>query len=277
MKTLVCALLFVSLLRAPFTQVSADESHALCGRVNQPGGTILGRLLNDSTGEPVSERGVLLGGDNIEWCVARTDSAGRYSFHHIPAGQYELHVGGLGYRRVRPIAVNIAGDTVMPIDVRMRPENGVADCLELAHCAELLRVEPRQGVLSDSQQIRETVFRTTIALAFAESDSLASWIPCIDESSPRVIEQLRTRIHTVVHVSQCVGVFPRDRVTGSDARRFRIEHMSIFPGDSAVVESGYQANPVHGTGWRCRYLRARRLACYLVWNHLGFLRDSAAV
>jgi len=278
-RMLASRLLILSLPLASFPQVSQDISRVDCGPPTEPGGIVRGRLVNDSTGEPVSGRAVLLGGANVEWCTALTDSAGRYAFLHVPAGQYELHVGDLGYRRVRPITVTISPDTAISIVVALRAEDWVADCLEVAHCAELLRVEqpPGRYVLSESEKLREAVFRTSIALAFGQSDSLPSWIPCVDDSSAMVIEQLRTRIPTAAHASQCemekgedllYGRL-RDRLTGRPARRFYIERSTIFPGDSATVHSAYYAGPTHGIGWRCRYVREpgswRAIWCGFTW------------
>src|SRR5437899_3250250 len=135
------------------------------------GGVIKGRVLNDSTGRPVHPRGVMLVGTA---CFAITDAAGAFTFQPIRAGQYFVKAGDLGYRRFHPIQVELVSDTTVEVEIRLRPENLLADCLEVSHCRVLLE-QPIDTSLSMTEALRELAFRLTIALTAGQEDSVPTW------------------------------------------------------------------------------------------------------
>jgi hypothetical protein len=240
---------------------------------NSRGALVKGRVINDSTGKPIPTRGVLLVGVA---CFAVTDSSGEFAFERLRAGQYYLKAGDLGYRRFHPIRLDLAGDTTVDVTIRLRPENLLADCEDVAHCRELLSTRDTASSLSVDESLRETALRTTIALTAAETDSAPRWVACIDDPSPAVIATLQRHIPNVVAVDGCnIDVKTRRRVavtvrrTNAAARLFKVDGVMVEGADRAWSNTHFYVGPLWAAGWRCAYVREsnqwKPTSCSMTW------------
>src|SRR5919108_1435879 len=188
------------LIAAPLYSQDASEPRWRDCPHNGRGALVKGRVINDSTGKPIPRRGVMFVGVA---CFAITDSSGEFTFGRVEAGQYYLTAGDLGYRRFRPIRLDLGRDTTADVTIRLRPANLLADCAEVAHCRDLLAIRDTLLSLSVDESLRETALRTTIALTAAETDSVPRWVPCIDDPSPAVLAALQAHIPNAVGVDRC--------------------------------------------------------------------------
>jgi hypothetical protein len=221
------------------------------------GGTIRGMVLDDSTGTPLTTRGVYLKSTN---CFTATDSSGSFEFRKVPPGRFSVAVANLGYRAFEPVPVEVRLDSMVRLELRLRPENMVADCREIARCARLLEARSDLAAgLTGNERLEEAVWRTTIALAGKRWDS--DWTPCANVKNERVRRVLKARIPNLAPGSECVVPEP---VTGSSrlvhlpggapARSVQVRKVEATA-DRAVVRSSYYVGPLWAEGWTCRFSR----------------------
>lgn len=235
--------------RAPQPQLRCDTASV--------GGTIRGTIVNDSTHQPVTRRAVFLESTH---CMAVSDSNGHFEIRSVPPGQHRISVGNLGYRRFRPLPVEVKADSVVEVVLRLRPENQVADCRDVERCAALLVPDSSfTAELSDAERLEETAWRTSIALAGKGWDS--EWIPCADVPNERIGSVLEARFPTLVPSSECEVPQPQTarsrlihRPSGSPARRVELYTVEQTPG-GAMSKSSYYVGPLWAEGWTCRYRR----------------------
>ena len=262
-----------AVIAAPLYSQDSPESRWRDCPHNSRGALVKGRVVNDSTRKPIPTRGVMFVGVT---CFAVTDSNGQFAFERVQAGQYYLTAGTLGYRRVRPIRLDLVGDTTVDVTIRLRPENLLADCEEVAHCHDLLAIRDTASTLSIDESLRETAFRTTIALTAAETDSAPHWVPCIDDPSPAVLATLQRHIPSAVGVEGCsIDVSARKRVavtargTNREARLFSIDNIARDGADRASSNTRFYVGPLWAAGWRCAYDRDssgwKPTSCTMTW------------
>jgi hypothetical protein len=218
-------------------------------------GAIRGRVVADSTGQPVPSRAVGLNGFS---CTEVTDSTGAFLIRGVPPGGHLVRVAPLGFRPHPGVpAVVQAGDTTDVGAIRLRPENQVADCLEEPGCAALLRPDPAatRG-LTDGERLLEAVLRTSLALA-GRATAPEQAVPCAPDDEPRVFAALAARLPGLVPASACAlpGEEPeqlRGRLThtptGRSAFGVSVDNMEQH-GDTATARShgvGVPADPGGG-------------------------------
>ena len=81
----------------------------------QPGGTIRGAVLDDSTRQPLAGVSVTVGTRSVE-----TQAEGRYDINHMPAGTYTLRARLLGYSPTTHSVTVVDGQEVV-VDLALRP------------------------------------------------------------------------------------------------------------------------------------------------------------
>jgi len=81
----------------------------------QPGGTIRGAVLDDSTRQPLAGVSVTVGTRSVE-----TQAEGRYDINHVPAGTYTLRARFLGYSPTTHSVTVVDGQEVV-VDLALRP------------------------------------------------------------------------------------------------------------------------------------------------------------
>lgn len=237
-------------------QERAPEPRLRCDTVSA-GGTIRGVLLDDSTREPITGRPVYL---KSAGCPVLTDSLGHFEIHPIPPGQYKVAVADGDYRRFQPFAVEVRADSVVELDLHLRPENLVADCLDIERCASLLDGGPGLAEeLTEAERMEEAAWRTSIALAGTSWDS--DWVPCADLANERVRRVLKARIPALAPTSECKVAEPgtgRPRLihqaSGTPARLVKLMWIEETTG-GAVMKGSYYAGPRWAGGWTCRLSR----------------------
>jgi len=261
-------------------QVHDFGSIATCG-TKAPGlGSIEGRLIADSPNVRL-ERGVFVNGIA---CLTLSDSTGWYALHGLPPGAYRLEVGDLGVRRVDPLTVRVAADSTTNVDIHLRPENLVLDCMEDSRCAPLIAPmdsRTRQR-LDDDEQLLEMAIRTTVALSrLAAGDGPEPGALCVGISNGKrsaalpeaVLEAVQARIPTVRSPSHCEkvgGDFDWELRTRDGLSAWQLEVASKRTGEhSGASSSSYSVRPLWAAGWECRYERGaegwRPDHCGLSW------------
>jgi hypothetical protein len=251
------ALWLVVTVAAPLrAQEPAAEPRLSCDGVSA-GGNIRGVLLNDSSGLPIPRTAVYLVSTD---CFTVTDPLGRFQLERVPPGQHRVTAGTLFHRAFQPVLVDVDADAVVEVVLRLRPQNRVADCLEIESCASLLRADAAMVAhLSAAERLEEAAWRTSIALAGMSSNP--EWVPCATVASERIRRVLARRIPTLALISDC-------RPDSEDPFRWRLVHL---PGgsrafhvrlasvevvaDGAVSGSAYIVGPQWAASWTCRYSR----------------------
>lgn len=265
----IAALVFAGSLRS---QEPPGPRFAACPRQQKNGATVQGRVINDSTGRPIPSRGVLLVGIA---CFAVTDSSGSFAFEPVRPGQYLLGAGDLGYRRFRPIPLDLRADTTVDVTIRLRPEDLLADCFEAPFCRSFLAPQATDTSLSLDEALRELAFRITIALTVGD-DSIATWIPCIEGADARVLGALRLQSPNARSSEECiVDSLPRRRLavrvrgTETPGRLLAIDNLDRDGPDRARSNTHFYAGPLWAAGWRCLYVleasRWRAASCTMTW------------
>ena len=255
-----------------YSQAAPEPRWRDCPR-NSRGALVKGRVINDSTGKPIPRRGVMFVGVA---CFALKDSSGEFGFERVEGGQYYLTAGDLGYRRFHPVPLNLAGDTTVDVTIRLRPENLLADCEQVAHCRDLVAIRDTSSSLSVDESLRETALRTTIGLTAAETDSAPRWVPCIDDPSPAVLATLQRHIPNAVGLDRCnVEVRMRSRVavtvrgTNAEARLFKVDSIAMDGDHRAWANTHFYVGPLWAAGWRCAYGRDsgvwKPISCTMTW------------
>lgn len=255
-------LVLLGLSAAAWTPLLAQQSRPAqpptCDPSNQQGGFIRGRIVEESTGRAVRSRGVFLVGT---YCSSVSDSQGEFTIHGVRPGDYRVGIAPLGYRRHAPVPVIVQSGATSDVGtIRLRPENLVADCMDVARCAELLRADPASVAhLSNEEQLQEAVLRTAIALAGGEW----SRIPCAPDTDRAVFAALQQRLPDLAPDSACAlpageplrsGALLQHTRSGRPA--FAVEVSRIEPdGAEATTRSSYHMGPLHGQGWVCRFAR----------------------
>ena len=79
-------------------------------------GKITGRIVDDSSGEPLIGANVILEGTSLG---AATDTEGNYSILRIPPGTYTVHAQMIGYGDLRMDNVNVSIDKTTKIDFKL--------------------------------------------------------------------------------------------------------------------------------------------------------------
>jgi hypothetical protein len=247
-----------------------------CDPSNPQGGSIRGRIVEDSTGRAVRSRGVFLVDTH---CFSGTDSLGEFTFRGVRPGEYRVGVAPLGFRRHAPVPIVVQSGTTSDVGtIRLLPENLVADCMEVAGCAALLRAGPASVAnLGDEEQLQEAVLRTSIALAGGGGGTERSPIPCAPDSDRAVFAALQQRIPELVPDSACAlptGEPLRSsaalRHTRSGRPAFSVKVSRIErDGAEATTRSSYYVGPLHAEGWVCRFAREGEswtpLWCKMAW------------
>jgi hypothetical protein len=237
-------------------------------------GAIRGRILNDSTGKPIGGRGVFLIATR---CFAATDDSGNFVFDGVPLGAYKLSVAPLFYRRMQPVPVTVNSRDTADIEIRMKPENRIADCLDLPDCATFLNRDPTGVRLSGDAEIRELLMRTNVALLLAEDWQLGRFVVCLSESDPQILAALRESVQKIAPARDC-ALKPTDRFrsegrlvhvpTGEPAVSLSIGRIQYDGEEMTAGLSSYVA-PLWGAGWVCQFKREgtkwRPNTCRMTW------------
>lgn len=249
---------------------------AVCDPSAPQAGSIRGRLVEDSTGRAIGSRGVFLVDTN---CIGATDSQGEFIFRGVRSGQYEVGIAPLGYRRHAPVPVAVQPGATSNVGmIRLRPENLVADCMDVPRCAALLRADSVSGAqLSDEDQLQEAVLRTSIALASGGWSTERSWVPCAPDSNQAVFAALQQRIPDLVPNLACAlpageplngSASLRHTRSGRPAFAVRISRIQRED-EGAMVRSSYYVGPRHAEGWACHFAREREgwapIWCKMEW------------
>jgi hypothetical protein len=234
-------------------------------------GTVRGHVVDDATGAP-RQHGVFLRDTD---CFARSDAQGRFVFARVSVGTYLFGPGGLGIRRFTPITVTVRRGETTQVVARLRPENRVADCLEIDFCATIL-ARTSDTSLADGERLRETALRTSIAILVAEGWKPGEFVACIDEPNERIRAALARVIPKLVAPSECAldrratGRSPV-RVhtpTGERAAEFRVTAIRQT-GDSASVDVAHYVGMLWASGWTCVLERRNGAwvadACRMTW------------
>lgn len=251
-----------------------------CGRSGPGLGSIAGNLIPDSAGIRL-ERAIYVTGP---YCFGLADSTGRYELKGLPPGTYQLEVGSIGTREVRPIAVRVGPDSVSRIDIHLQPENRVLDCLAETVCAAALAPLDSQSRsrLSDQAQLLEIATRTTIAISgfYTPQDGRPGAL-CVGIKAegplrplPQFVFQLiRQRVGNVRNPSECTFI-RRDHggeLRTSDglwAWSYSVEQ-PVITGQRVTLTSSYYVGPLWAAGWNCDYQREytgwRPKSCRLDW------------
>lgn len=273
-------LVLFGLSTAAWTPLLAQQSEPAqpptCDPSDPQGGSIRGRIVEDSTGRAVRSRGVFLVGTN---CFSATDSLGEFSFRGVRPGEFRVDIAPLSYRRHAPVPVVVQPGAPSDVGtIRLRPENLVADCVDVPRCAALLRADAASVAnLSDEDQLQEVVLRTAIALAGGDWSPERSRIPCAPDTNLAVFAALQQRFPALAPDSAC-ALTAREPLTGSAALRHTRSGRPAFAvsvsrierdGAEANTRSSYYVGPLHAEGWVCRFAREGEswspLWCKLVW------------
>jgi hypothetical protein len=187
------------------------------------------------------------------WCAILSDDHGKFEFSNMPAGTYDVHVGGLGYRDEK-ISVKVPDSSTVVV-FHLRPENAVADCEETPACAAILRGSAAAvAKLSKAQRRAEVIFRTAIALT-GELD----WIPCPATTDAMVLAALHNEIPAVTPASECEMSAPNGTrklvyTTNTHARAYFVSLDSLSEGEAAFQANlSFNAGERWGRGWRCTF------------------------
>jgi carboxypeptidase family protein len=249
-------------LTIALSQQSESPKQVSCQRSTRDSlnGVVRGAILDDSTGKPVPHRGVFLVSTA---CTAVTDDFGRFEFVGVPPGVYTFGVAPLGYRRFHPVIVTVGRADTAHVEARLRPENRVADCLEVQECARLLNYAQKDVELDDVESLREAALRTSVAIVVEEGWRLGEFVVCVDEPSPRIRKALATAIPNVVAKSEC-ALAPQTSAnrdpalarTSTNERAVGFSARISKQSDSraTAVLSNY-VGPLWAEGWTCEFKR----------------------
>lgn len=230
----------------------------------EPGGTVRGVVVDDSTGVPVARSHVYL--FIGEGCRTAADGLGRFVVRRVPSGVQRIETGSTGYRPFEPTGVTVvAGDTV-DIELRLVPGGPLEDCRALPSCAPL--VEDVAGeVADDDTGFRVVALGTAIGLAWSTVGGTERWHACLEEGSEAMLQALRARYSPVGDAASCeLSSGP----TGERAGRLRhveTDHPAFRPRIDRVVELNpsrrtvslsYHVGPRWGAGWDCDFVRNGR-------------------
>jgi hypothetical protein len=267
-------------LFAPFAMASAQDTS--CKASTAPYAVVTGTLTDDSTGLPLSPRGVFLG-PQLCWTSVAPD--GTWRFDSVFPGYYRLSVGSLGYRNHEGVVMlAVAGDTAF-IPLTLRPGEEVADCLDRYACREQL-YPPREvyDELSAADQLFAAALMTAVTLSRDDMDETLVGI-CVGisidpddvrrtrELLPSLLEWLDSRTQLVRPLKGCrpTSIEHHERLRSRPGRAMRV---LIAPPvqtawDKAVFSYSYRIGPVWGAGFDCTLVRRdnawRAELCTMAW------------
>jgi hypothetical protein len=236
-------------------------------------GIVRGRVVDDSTGAPWFFMSVNLVSTS---CRAITDKNGLFELTGVPIGEYRVGVGALRHRRFDPLPVTVRHEEPAAVEIRLRPENRVLDCLEIPECARLLNHRPAKP-LTDMERLRESALRTALAILITDGWSLGAFAACVDEANDAIREALTEAIPKIVTRAECA--FPRGEApgtasaivrtaTGEKAVRSSAEIVRQL-GDSASARLTNYVGPLSASGWICDFKRENGAwtahSCRMTW------------
>jgi hypothetical protein len=236
-------------------------------------------LIADSAGIRVS-RGVFV---RQYVCSNISDEQGRFRITGIPPGFYEVTIGDIGVRHVPPVRVRVGPDSVSRVDIHLRPENLVLDCVEVSSCATI--IAPIDATVAASmtaeEQLLEMAMRTTIAVSIVNlSGDRRPGAYCLEGQRdqplpPRVFAAVKSRIPIARAPHECT-VAPTDNARRSELRtpdgqwawRFMVQAQSESD-TAASMDGSFHVGPLWAGGWRCRLVREsgrwRPTTCAMTW------------
>jgi hypothetical protein len=239
------------------TNASAQRATQPC---TTPGGiSIAGTVIDDSTRQPIAGSNVFLLFTN---CRTTTDENGRFRFELVRPGVNSLEAQQVGYRRFRPIQLNIDHDSTDFV-VALRPGGPIEDCRVHAACSQLLN--ETEVDLSEEDHFKLIALATMIALAWQTAANEPMWYACVVGASDEVISELRARYARTVPNSACgMGppIAPRslDRMVlaanGQPAFRIRIDNVEVRSPLQRRAGISYFVDGRSGQGWRCDFQRS---------------------
>jgi hypothetical protein len=219
-------------------------------------GVIQGIVRDDSTGMSIGGSWVVL---IVPFCRVVADSAGRFHFDRLPAGRIQIDAGHAGYRRFTRLLATVAAGQTTEVEIRLRPGGPVPDCRVNISCAHLLR-EPMLPGGNEEEQFRLAAYVTTIAIAWKDVAREPGWFACVDDDSPRVMQELKKRFEHVAAAADCtLSTSVRDRIshapTGSPAFHLRIGTAEQIGSGRKRAQLSYTIGGLWGEGWRCDFER----------------------
>jgi hypothetical protein len=191
--TVVLAL-FIGAL-APLTAQTTRD----CG--SQPGSVLSGVVRNGATKEPLRSRGVHVVTAGRWSCMTASDSLGRFVMGGLPAGEYTLGVGNLGYRRFSPVKVVLTGADSQKVDIELQPGGPLEDCKAMPSCASWVVPVDAPG-LSEEELFELAAFRLAVVLTRKRPELPLTRYMCV-ASSGNVLQALRNEYARTVSVTDC--------------------------------------------------------------------------
>jgi len=240
--------------QAPYKHLQgcSDAAHAA---------VVEGQVVSSVTGKGSPRHAVILEG--ADYCHAMTDSLGGFQFKSVPAGEYRLLVTDLTYARFRPIEFTVSAGETVRLKPEVEPYDIVGDCLDAPACSRVLEPRPEREVAPHLDPLIEAGYRTALAVVWAKPAVPRGWIPCIRDSRPALMAQIRLRVSNAVSSEECEmktapdGV-PDKRVfhRASDRSAFFLEFRLLDRTETRA--EGYitlSVAPLWGAEWQCYYER----------------------
>jgi hypothetical protein len=238
----------------------------------EPGGTIRGVVVNDSTGVPVPRSHIYLfvGGS----CRTTADFLGRFVINRVPSGTLRIETGFPGYRQFAPVTVEVTTGDTTDIELRLVPGGPLQDCRALPDCSAL--VDGGTGSAeTDSIGFRVAALGTAIGLAWATVREEGGWYACIEGEPAAVRAALSERYSLVADADEC-GF--RDGPSRNRLRHVETDRAAFRPRIGRVVEVNprrrtvalsYYVAPLWAAGWDCDFERSSRgwraTICIATW------------
>ena len=232
-------------------------------------GVVQGRVINHKQ-VPV-RRGVLLEGPTT--CFVSSDSAGMFSFEHVPPGSYTVEVGSLTSAIFTPLPIAVAGDTTT-LTLRLEAYDVVSDCRSMPRCAPLLDPRAEADLPENVDPLVEAGLRTGIGVAIARHYVHPEHVPCIVGATPHLLEALRQVAPAAVDASECEYQGERLREllyhTQSERRAFRVSfNPTERSEEDALGDLSVGFGSLAGLGQQCSYRRTgagwRLVSCRITW------------
>lgn len=258
MNSLACCVGLVMLALHPGIGEAQATPTANCGA--DPGGTILGVVVNDSTDVPIPSTFVypFVRGR----CPATGDDLGRFVLEGVPAGEVRLEASMAGYRQFFPKSFQVAVGDTTHVELRLVPGGPLEDCQALPECAPLTAATSVSGAVPDAG-FRVTALGTAIGLAWSTVGGRDPWYACLEEESTEVTRSLSERFAFIVGASDCE--LPVDESgrparqmrhveSGRPAFRPRVGRAQMVAPGRQTVSLSYYVGPLWAAGWDCDFL-----------------------
>jgi TonB-dependent starch-binding outer membrane protein SusC len=182
----------------------------------QDRGTIMGRVLDSGTQEPIVGAQVMITGTTL---TTMTNQQGRFAIPSVPAGQHELRVSTLGYARGTQVVTVTAGQTAN---------------VEFALTTAALELEAIHVTATGQEQRRREVGNSVVTITTAQ------------------MELAPVQTFTQVLQGRAAGVVvqPSSGTTGTGARvRIRGNSSVSLSGEPLLIVDGIRvSNEVESTG-----------------------------